>query len=123
MVAVPAAGRSPSGLDALRIERYFTTPGVDPYDEVAWEKRSAAITDESGKAFFEQTDVEMPAFWSQTATNVVVSKYFRGPIGTPERETSVRQLIDRVVDDADGLGPPRAATSPRRTRPRPSPTS
>ena len=97
MVAVPAAGRSSQGLDALKIERYFTSPGDDPFDAVDWELRSAAITDESGKAVFEQTDVEMPAFWSQTATNVVVSKYFRGPIGTPERETSVRELISRVV--------------------------
>jgi ribonucleoside-diphosphate reductase alpha chain len=97
MVAVPAAGRSSTGLDALKLERYFTSPGDDPYDGVAWELRGAAITDESGKAVFEQADVEMPAFWSQTATNVVVSKYFRGPLGTPQRETSVRQLIGRVV--------------------------
>ena len=81
MVAVPAAGRSHSGLDALKIERYFTSPGDDPFDGVAWEQRGAVITDESGKAVFEQNDVEMPATWSQTATNVVVSKYFRGRLG------------------------------------------
>src|SRR3990172_4392491 len=86
--------------DAARIpiERYFTTPGVHPYDEVEWEIRTASITGEDGVPVFEQKDVEVPAFWSQTATNVVVSKYFRGPLGTPQRERSVRQLIDRVVD-------------------------
>ena len=72
-------------------------PGVHPYDEIAWEIRTAAIGNESGKLVFEQKDVEVPASWSQLATNVVVSKYFRGHLNTPERETSVRQLIDRVV--------------------------
>jgi ribonucleoside-diphosphate reductase alpha chain len=81
----------------LTFERRWTTPGVHPYDEIAWETRTAAIGNESGKLVFEQKDVEVPNFWSQLATNVVVSKYFRGHIGTPERETSVRQLIDRVV--------------------------
>jgi ribonucleoside-diphosphate reductase alpha chain len=90
--------------DALKITRYFTKPGVDPYGEVAWERRSASIPDESGNAVFEQHDVEMPAFYSQTATNVVVSKYFRGPLGTPQRETSVRQLIGRVVDTITDWG-------------------
>ncbi|WP_277214341.1 hypothetical protein, partial [Isoptericola croceus] len=80
MVTVPAGRISPKQLEsgAPSIERYFTKPGVDPFDEVAWALRSATITDESGEAVFEQTDVEMPDFWSQTATNVVVSKYFRG---------------------------------------------
>jgi ribonucleoside-diphosphate reductase alpha chain len=82
----------------LRFERRWTTPGVHPYDEVAWERRTASISNESGKAVFEQKDVEVPASWSQLATNVVVSKYFRGHIGTPGREHSVRQLIDRVVN-------------------------
>jgi ribonucleoside-diphosphate reductase alpha chain len=81
----------------LTIERRWTRPGVHPYDEIAWETRTANIGSESGKTVFEQKDVEVPAFWSQLATNVVVSKYFRGHVGTPERETSVRQLIDRVV--------------------------
>jgi ribonucleoside-diphosphate reductase alpha chain len=81
----------------LTFERRWTTPGVHPYDEIAWETRTAAIGNESGKLVFEQKDVEVPTFWSQLATNVVVSKYFRGHLGTPERETSVRQLIDRVV--------------------------
>ena len=82
----------------LSFERRWTTPGVHPYDEIAWERRRASIANESGKAVFEQDDVEVPSDWSQLATNVVVSKYFRGHIGTPQRESSVRQLIDRVVD-------------------------
>jgi ribonucleoside-diphosphate reductase alpha chain len=81
----------------LTFERRWTTPGVHPYDEIVWETRTAAIGNESGKLVFEQKDVEVPNFWSQLATNVVVSKYFRGHLGTEERETSVRQLIDRVV--------------------------
>lgn len=82
----------------ITIERRFTPPDVDPFDEVAWERRTAVITDERGRVVFEQTDVEVPAFWSQLATNVVVSKYFRGQLGMPERETSVKQVIGRVVD-------------------------
>jgi ribonucleoside-diphosphate reductase alpha chain len=83
----------------LTIERRFTKAGVDPFfDEVEWERRTAVITDERGRVVFEQTDVEVPAFWSQLATNVVVSKYFRGQLGTPERETSVKQVIGRVVN-------------------------
>ena len=93
-------GRRPDGRPAkgLTFERRWTRPGVHPYDEIAWETRTAAIGNESGKLVFEQKDVEVPSFWSQLATNVVVSKYFRGHVGTPERETSVRQLIDRVVN-------------------------
>ena len=88
-----------NGLPAtgLTIERHFTSPGVDPFDTVEWELRSASIANEKGESVFEQNDVEIPASWSQLATNVVVSKYFRGHVGTPERETSVRQLIGRVV--------------------------
>ena len=82
----------------LTFERRWTRPGVHPYDEITWEFRTANIASESGKTVFEQKDVEVPAFWSQLATNVVVSKYFRGHVGTPEREHSVRQLIDRVVN-------------------------
>ena len=85
------------GAKGLTFERRWTRPGVHPYDEITWELRTAAIASESGKLVFEQKDVEVPAFWSQLATNVVVSKYFRGHVGTPEREHSVRQLIDRVV--------------------------
>jgi ribonucleoside-diphosphate reductase alpha chain len=82
----------------LHFERYYTTPGVDPFDTVEWELRHAVISNEKGEKVFEQRDVEMPKFWSQTATNVVVSKYFRGQLGTPDRERSVRQLIGRVAD-------------------------
>ena len=86
------------GVKGLTFERRWTTPGIHPYDEITWEMRTANIANESGKTVFEQTDIEVPAFWSQLATNVVVSKYFRGHIGTPGRENSVRQLIDRVVN-------------------------
>ena len=71
---------------------------LDPFDEVDWELRSALIANERGELVFEQRDVEFPKAWSQQATNIVVSKYFRGVIGTPERERSVKQLIGRVVD-------------------------
>src|SRR6187399_1124805 len=82
----------------LEFPRYFTRPGVDPFDEVDWELRSAVIGNEKGKVVFEQRDVEIPKFWSQQATNIVVSKYFRGQMGAPDREHSVKQLIGRVVD-------------------------
>jgi ribonucleoside-diphosphate reductase alpha chain len=82
----------------LGIPRYFTTPGVDPADEMAWEYRTAGITGEDGKVVFEQKNIEVPKTWSMLATNVVASKYFRGTPGTPERETSVRKLVARVVD-------------------------
>jgi ribonucleoside-diphosphate reductase alpha chain len=88
-------GRDVAGLE---FERYFTREGSDPFDEVEWELRSAVIANERGELVFEQRDVEFPKFWSQQATNIVVSKYFRGQIGTPQRERSVRQLIGRVVD-------------------------
>ena len=81
----------------LRIDRRFTREGVHPYDEVEWELRDSAIPGESGNVF-EQRGVEVPKFWSQTATNVVASKYFRGKAGSPERESSVKQMVDRVVD-------------------------
>jgi ribonucleoside-diphosphate reductase alpha chain len=81
----------------LAIRRSFTEVGSDPYATVEWERRSAVIYGEKGEVVFEQHDVEVPKSWTQLATNVVVSKYFRGPLGTPQRETSVRQLIGRVV--------------------------
>ncbi len=86
------------------IERYFTRPGVDPMAQVEWDLRAAVIAGEDGRVVFEQRDVEVPRAWSQTATNVVVSKYFRGPLGSPRRETSVRQLIDRVVETIAAWG-------------------
>jgi len=82
----------------LECSRYFTKDGIDPFDEVEWELRSAVIANERGELVFEQRDVEFPKCWSQQATNIVVSKYFRGQIGTPAREYSVKQLIGRVVD-------------------------
>jgi ribonucleoside-diphosphate reductase alpha chain len=82
----------------LVFSRYFTKPKVSPYDEVEWELRTASIGNEKGKTIFEQKNVETPKSWSQTATNIVVSKYFHGKLGTPERESSVRQLVSRVVD-------------------------
>src|SRR5665213_1649658 len=81
----------------LTFPRFFTEAGVDPFDEVEWETRSALIGNERGEMVFEQRDVEIPKAWSQQATNIVVSKYFRGQIGTPDRERSVKQLIGRVV--------------------------
>jgi ribonucleoside-diphosphate reductase alpha chain len=87
--------------------RYFTDklePGQTPYDLIAWELRTAAIANDKGAIIFEQNDVEVPADWSQTATNIVVSKYFHGRMGSPERERSVRQLVHRVVDTIAGWG-------------------
>jgi ribonucleoside-diphosphate reductase alpha chain len=93
-------GRTFDGHDVTGLEfaRYFTKDGSDPFDEVEWDLRSAVIANERGELVFEQRDVEFPKFWSQQATNIVVSKYFRGQIGTPQRERSVKQLIGRVVD-------------------------
>src|SRR5262245_36925617 len=73
----------------LTFARFFTEPGIDPFDEIEWELRGALIGNERGEVVFEQRDVEIPKSWSQQATNIVVSKYFRGQIGTPEREHSV----------------------------------
>jgi ribonucleoside-diphosphate reductase alpha chain len=81
----------------ISFPRYFSRPGVDPFDDVEWELRAAVIGNERGQVVFEQRDVEIPKAWSQQATNIVVSKYFRGQIGTPGRERSVKQLIGRVV--------------------------
>jgi ribonucleoside-diphosphate reductase alpha chain len=88
----------------LTMRRYFTQAGLDPFANVEWERRSAVIHGEKGEIVFEQHDVEMPKAWTQLATNVVVSKYFRGPLGTPQRETSVRQLIGRVVETIRSWG-------------------
>ena len=82
----------------LQFRRHFTKPGVSPYDEIEWELRLAQITDAQGNTIFEQKDVETPKDWSITATNIVASKYLHGHVGTPERETGVRQLITRVAE-------------------------
>ncbi|GAA3708676.1 vitamin B12-dependent ribonucleotide reductase [Streptomyces tremellae] len=82
----------------LRVERIHTTPGVHPYDEVAWERRDVVMTNwRDGSVNFEQRGVEFPDFWSLNAVNIVTSKYFRGALGTPQRETGLKQLIDRIV--------------------------
>jgi ribonucleoside-diphosphate reductase alpha chain len=86
----------------LSFRRHFTKAGRQPYDEVTWELRSAVINDERGQPVFEQHGVEVPSTWSQTATNIVASKYFRGQLGSPDREGSVRGLISRVVDTIRG---------------------
>ena len=96
----PVAERSSRAL----IERHRTTPGVDPYAEIEWERRTASITSDSGEVLFEQRDVEVPARWSVNATNIVVSKYFYGHVDSPQRETSLRQLVDRVADTIAGWG-------------------
>ena len=82
----------------ITMRRLFTKPAIHPFEEVEWELRTASIQNEKGQAIFEQRNVEVPADWSQTATNIVASKYFHGKLGTPERESSVRQLISRVAD-------------------------
>ena len=91
--------------EGLTFERYFTQDGVHPFDQIDWELRDAIIPNykEGGNAF-EQRDVEFPAGWSQNATNIVAQKYFRGTLGAPERESSVRQLVSRVVDTITGWG-------------------
>jgi ribonucleoside-diphosphate reductase alpha chain len=88
---------------SLAVRRYFTIPGRDPFDEIEWETRNAFIPGKD-KPVFEQKDVEFPKFWSQTATNIVAQKYFRGRMTSPERERSVRQMIGRVVDTISAWG-------------------
>src|SRR5882757_2510283 len=104
----PARGsrtKGPKASKGLRIERIHTTPGVHPYDEVAWEHRDVVMTNwRDGTVNFEQRGVEFPDFWSVNAVNIVTSKYFRGAAGTTQRESSLRQLIDRVVHTYVGSG-------------------
>src|SRR3954465_10100880 len=85
--------------------RYFTQPDVHPYDEIAWERRDARITNyRDGTVAFEQPDVEVPIRWSLHATNILAQKYIRGTLGTPARESSPKQVIDRVGDTITGWG-------------------
>jgi len=89
----------------IGIRRHFTTEGIEPYDEVVWERRDARITNyRDGQVAFEQRDVEFPVGWSQNATNIVAQKYFRGALGSPERESSLREVIDRVADTVTRWG-------------------
>src|SRR5215203_5658124 len=96
------ARRTSQASPGLEFPRFFSNAGTDPFDQVEWELRDAIIGNEKGIVVFEQRGVEMPKSWSQQATNIVVSKYFRGHVGTPERERSARQLIGRVVDTITG---------------------
>src|SRR5437773_8984354 len=92
------AGRTATG-GGLRVERVWTTEGVHPYDDVTWERRDVVMTNwRDGSINFEQRGVEFPDFWSVNAANIVTTKYFRGAVGTPQREWSLKQLVDRVVD-------------------------
>ena len=97
--AAPRSDRS-----GLKVNRHYTKAGSSVWDTVTWEKRTAAITNENGKVVFEQKDCEIPSSWSLLATNVVVSKYFRGRPGSPEREHSVKQLIGRVANTFTAWG-------------------
>src|SRR5689334_23497416 len=93
----PTKSSARPGRKSLRIERTFSDARVKPFDQLEWERRTAEITDDAGKVIFKQENVEVPRSWSVLATKVVVSKYFYGEQNTPERETSVRQLIHRVT--------------------------
>ena len=99
--AVPAQKKTAPG---LAFRRFFTKPGVSPYDELEWDLRLAQITDAQGNVIFEQKDVEVPKDWSMTATNIVASKYLHGKVGTPERETGVRALVTRVAETIRNWG-------------------
>lgn len=92
-----AAAQTRKKKKGLTLQRYFTVPGIHPFDKITWEKRTARITDKDSRVIFEQQDVEVPSFWSQTATNIVAQKYFYGTPGIPTRESSVKQLIERVT--------------------------
>ncbi len=96
--AAATAATNKKKAPGLQFRRHFTKPGVSPYDEIEWELRLAQITDSQGNVIFEQKDVETPKDWSVTATNIVASKYLHGHVGTPERETGVRQLVTRVAE-------------------------
>ena len=95
---------APQPVRAPLIERRFTRPGGDVYADIEWTYRSAAITSDSGEIIFEQEDIETPSFWSQTAANIVASKYFYGALDSPERERSMKTLVDRVVGTITGWG-------------------
>jgi ribonucleoside-diphosphate reductase alpha chain len=92
----PDTAVKPAESRGLAIEHFFSTPGVHPFEQLEWEKRSATITSDSGETIFEQDNIEVPASWSQLATKVVASKYFYGDVETGQRENSVKQLVHRV---------------------------
>jgi len=99
-----AALQTPKSQGGLTFSRRFSTEGVSPYDEVKWERRTALISDSKGNTIFEQKDVDIPVDWSMTATNIVASKYLHGTIGSPERESGVRQLVSRVAETVRDWG-------------------
>src|SRR5436305_13699371 len=101
--AETAANAVLDGGSQLGVRRYFTIPGRDPFDEIEWELRDAFIPGKE-KPAFDQKNVQFPKFWSQTATNIVAQKYFRGRLGSPERESRVTQTIGRVVDTSGVRG-------------------
>ena len=93
------------GRAVIGLRRLYTSAGVDPYDEVVWERRDARITNwVDGSVAFEQLGVEFPTTWSQNATNIVTQKYFRGGLGSPDREWSLKQVVDRIVDTITDWG-------------------
>src|SRR6202040_2451583 len=102
----PASPKFNPSLKGISFPRHFTTrlEGKSPYDELVWEMRNATIGNDKGSVIFEQRDVAVPADWSQTATNIVASKYFHGKMGSPERERSVAELVHRVVDSIADWG-------------------
>src|ERR1700675_1442963 len=102
--ANPLAALNKKCAPGLSFRRFFTKPGVSPYDELEWDLRLAQITDAQGNVIFEQKDVEVPKDWSMTATNIVASKYLHGKIGTPERESGVRALVTRVAETIRNWG-------------------
>ncbi len=113
-LSAPSEAQTSHG--GLTVERHFTQEGASPYDEVEWERRTASITDASGNSIFEQKDVEVPVDWSMTATNIVASKYLHGQLGSPERETGVRQLVARVAETIRDWGMARRLLCHRRRR-------
>jgi len=103
--ATQASQTTQAGRARLRMQRIHTTPGVHPYDQVTWERRDVVMTNwRDGSINFEQHGVEFPDFWSVNAANIVTTKYFRGAVGTPQREWSLKQLIDRVVGTYEKAG-------------------
>jgi len=102
--ASAAVPRNPKKAPGLSFRRYFTQAGVSPYDALEWERRTAQLTDAQGNVIFEQPEVEVPKDWSQTATNIVASKYLHGRLGAAERETGVRQLVRRVAESIRDWG-------------------
>ena len=99
--------RSKKTVAGVAFPRHFTArlePGKTPYDDVQWETRTATIGNDKGSVIFEQRNIEVPAEWSQTATNIVASKYFHGKLGSPDRESSVAELVRRVVDNIANWG-------------------